>query len=125
MDKSIKNDVLEMLKQFMMGEHGKKLKPAAVSIEVVEPVKKSGDLKDVLDRAGERMPMTRAQGDIDGDGDHDLHDHALEEEAKMYEDVEEGRVPEMEDEDEYEEECEDEDEEDKPKAKSFRDFFNR
>lgn len=104
MDKAtaMKSEVLEMLKQFMMGEHGKRMKPAAISVEMVTPVKK-GDkkgLEEVLDEAGEREPMSVAEGDVDGDGDHDLHDHALEKEAEMYEDVAEGEVPDDEEEDE-------------------------
>lgn len=117
MDKStaMKAQVLEMLKDFMMGEHGKKMKPAAISVEVIEPVKKGkAGLADVLNRASEEAPE---MGDVDGDGDHDLHDHALEKEAKMYEDVEEGEVPD-EEEEEY---CEG----GRAKKRSLRDFFDR
>jgi hypothetical protein len=102
MDKEIKNEVLEMLKQFMMGEHGKRLKPTAVSVEVIKP-KKSSSLEDVLDDAQEEAPEVEDLGDavdIDGDGDHDEDDH---------------KAAEMED----EEDCE------PKKIKSFRDFFNR
>jgi hypothetical protein len=87
MDKSakMKNDVLEMLKQFMMGEHGKKLKPAAVTVEVITPVKKdSGSLDEVLDRAQESAPEVEDLAeeigeplDLDGDGDHDEDDHRV------------------------------------------------
>lgn len=120
MKKEVKNEVLEMLKQFMMGEDGKKLKPAAVSVEVIEPVKK-GNLDDVLDEAQEknkygREPMTEDEGDIDGDGDHDIHDHALEKEAEMYEDAKEGEM-----EDEEEKYCSG----GMAKKKSLRDFFDR
>lgn len=56
MDKSMemKHEVLEMLKSFMMGEQGKKIKPKAISVEMVtaKPVGKAG-LKDVLDEASE------------------------------------------------------------------------
>lgn len=127
MDKStkMKSEVLAMLEQFMMGETGKKIKPGAISVEMVVPKKESKEgLKDVLDEASKneygREPMTEDEGDIDGDGDHDIHDHALEKEAEMYEDAKEG---EMED--------EDEDEEEKycsggmAKKKSLREFFDR
>jgi len=57
MDKStaMKSKVLEMLEQFMSGEHGKRLKPKMVSIEVMsdKPPMGKGNLKDVLKRASE------------------------------------------------------------------------
>jgi len=105
MDKSIKNDVLEMLKQFMMGEHGKRMKPAAVTVEVVTPMKgKGGSLEEVLDKAAKKAPEVDELGepaDMDGDGDHDEDDHMLAEEM------------------------EDEDCDPKKKKKSLRDFFDR
>jgi hypothetical protein len=117
MDKSIamKQQVLGMLKDFMMGEQGKKIKPRAIEVSMMTT--KPKNLDEVLDRASKneygREPMTEEQGDIDGDGDHDMHDHALEKEAEMYEDAREG---EMED--------RDEEEEVKPKM-SLKEFFKR
>jgi Ran GTPase-activating protein (RanGAP) involved in mRNA processing and transport len=56
MDKSVKNEILEMLKSLMMDSHGKRLKPAAVTVEVISPAKKGMDLDDVLDQAAEDAP---------------------------------------------------------------------
>jgi hypothetical protein len=125
MDKSVemKRKVLGMLEDFMMGEHGKRMKPAAIEVEMVTSKPVKGSLKDALDEASEdedeneygREPMSEDEGDIDQDGDHDIHDHALEQEAKMYDKSKRGMAP-----------LEDEDEEDKrPKKTSLKDFFAR
>jgi len=66
MDKSIamKQEVLEMLKNFMMGEQGRKIKPKAISVEMVtaKPMGKSG-LKDVLDEASEKPEFEGSPAD--------------------------------------------------------------
>lgn len=126
MDKStaMKQQVLGMLKDFMMGEQGKKIKPKAIEVSMM--TEKPRGLDDVLEQASKnkygREEMTEDQGDLDHDGDHDIHDHALEKEAEMYEDAKEGYMENGEEEpEEYEEEDE---EETKPKM-SLKEFFKR
>ena len=130
MDKSakMKNDVLEMLKQFMMGEHGKRMKPAAVSVEVVTPVKKgTGDLDEVLDRARDEQSFEDTPED-------DAIDNILAKKAgvskKQWEDSKEDEMIDdaIEDAFEGEDEGEEEDEEKKysrggPVKRSPRDYF--
>jgi hypothetical protein len=54
-ESEIKSKVLQMLEQFMSGEHGKRLKPKVVSVEVMADKHSMGEgsLKDVLKRASE------------------------------------------------------------------------
>lgn len=110
----IKSHVLDLLEEMLMGGSSSKFKPKVVSVEVIKGKPGEG-LEDVLDKASKneygREPLTEDEGDIDQDGDHDIHDHALEKEAEMYEDAKEG-------------EMEDEDEEEKKPRMSLRDFLN-
>ncbi len=69
----MKNEVLEMLKSFMMGEHGKKMKPAVVSVEMVHE-KPEGSLKDALDEASEDAPEMDAE-DSENDLSEDCDDN--------------------------------------------------
>mgnify|MGYP003428766945 CR=1 FL=1 len=106
MDKSaMKSNVLQQLIEAMMGETSGKMKPKMITIDIIKPIKKGESLEDVLDEASEkneygREAMSEDEGDVDRDGDHDIHDHALEKEAEMYEDAKEGEM-----EDDEEEMC--------------------
>lgn len=55
MDKSaaMKSEVLGMLRDFMMGEHGKRIKPKAISVEMIT-AKPKGSMEDALEEASER-----------------------------------------------------------------------
>lgn len=57
MDKStaVKSKVLEMLEQFMMGEHGKRMHPKAIEVTMIgkKDSMGKGNLDDVLKRASE------------------------------------------------------------------------
>lgn len=57
-DIEIKQQVLEMLKNFMLGEDGKKFAPKQVSVEV-EGVASKGGLADVLKDAAMAKPMDK------------------------------------------------------------------
>ena len=89
MDKSaMKSNVLQQLIEAMMGETSGKMKPKMITIDIIKPIKKGESLEDVLDEASEkneygREAMSEDEGDVDRDGDHDIHDHALEKEAEM------------------------------------------
>jgi hypothetical protein len=52
---AMKSKVLEMLEHFMMGEHGKRMKPKVLSVEVMsdKPNFGKGSMDDVLKRASE------------------------------------------------------------------------
>jgi hypothetical protein len=56
----MKHEVLEMLKSFMLSEHGKKIKPKAVEVEVeVESKPKSKEgLEEVLEEASKEPVET-------------------------------------------------------------------
>ena len=100
-DNEIKMNLLGMLQDLMKETHGNKMKPKEVSVEIVQG--KPESMKEVLEEAREKKPVEEMMGDVDGDGDHDIHDHALEKEAEMYEDAKEG---EMEDDEKDEKYCE-------------------
>lgn len=66
----MKQKVLDMLKEFMMGEEGSKFKPKAIEVEMIGKPTKEG-LKDVLEDAAEANPVE----------DEDCEDEAYEESA--------------------------------------------
>lgn len=117
MDKSsaMKTEVLEMLKQFMMGEQGRKIKPKAISVEMIT-AKPKGSLKDALEGASEE------ETEFEGSPADKAKDAVMSKAA--------GMTPE-----EWEDSPEDEeadkvavDEDDKEeigKSRSLRDFFAR
>lgn len=53
----MKQKVLDMLKEFMMGEEGSKFKPKAIEVEMIGKPKDAGSLKDVLKDAAEANPV--------------------------------------------------------------------
>ncbi len=66
-DAEMKQHVLEMLKNFMLGEQGKKIKPKAIQVEMIAAKPKSKeDLEDVLDDASKR-PTKDEVADMDED----------------------------------------------------------
>lgn len=87
MDKSIamKSKVLQMLEDFMMGEHGKRLSPKPVS-EMAGKSMGKGDLHDVLERASEENDGT----EFEDDGHDSFHAENCEDD---YEEEEKGNGP--------------------------------
>ena len=70
-DMQVKHEVLEMIKQFLMGEEGKKFGPKSMSVEMVsaKPAEGKGGLSEVLKEASEHAP------DMEGspeDMEHDI-----------------------------------------------------
>lgn len=107
----MKQKVLEMLKEFMMGEEGSKFKPKAIEVEMVgEPkeVKGKEGLKELLEDASEANPVEDEdyeEGDVDR-----AHDKYGAEEAGVSEDEFEGSE-------------EDEEGDEKAKKMSLQDFL--
>lgn len=104
----MKQKVLEMLKEFMMGEEGSKFKPKAIEVEMVgEPkeVKGKEGLKELLEDAAEANP-------VDEEGDY-ADEYADKENA-----AEAGKS-----EEEYEDSEEDEEADKKMGKMSLQDFL--
>jgi hypothetical protein len=74
-DVEMKQHVLEMLKNFMLGEQGKKIKPKAISVEMIaaKPKSKEG-LEDVLNDAS-KEPTKDEVSDMDGDEKRSMKDY--------------------------------------------------
>jgi len=63
----MKQEVLEMLKNFMLGEQGKKIKPKAIEVEMITEAPKSKEgLDDVLEEAS-KEPMEMDDEDDEKD----------------------------------------------------------
>jgi hypothetical protein len=61
----MKHEVLEMLKNFMLGEQGKKIKPKAIEVEMIaEKPKSKAGLDDVLEEAS-KEPMEEKESKED------------------------------------------------------------
>jgi hypothetical protein len=110
-DMQVKQQVLEMLKDFLMNSDGGKFKPKAIEVEVMS-APKGGSLKDVLSEASECAPE---------------YEDSLEDEARDEAMAEKRGMSRAEWEDSAEdEEMDEEAEENMPrKAKSIRDYFDR
>lgn len=70
----MKEQLLDLLQDMMMGSHGSKMKPKAISIDVVK-MKPGEDLDDVLTKARDDMPVEemteRPEEEMEEDCDDD------------------------------------------------------
>ena len=86
MDKStaMKSKVLEMLEEFMMGEHGKRIKPKAIEVEMIADTKsmRKGSMDDVLKRASEENDGIEFEDDGTNSFDAENCEDDYEEEEK-------------------------------------------
>ena len=80
----MKSKVLEMLEQFMMGEHGKRMKPKVLSVEVMsdKPNFGKGNMDDVLKRASEENDGVEFEDDGENSFDAECDDDYEENERK-------------------------------------------
>lgn len=97
----VKMQVLDMLKDFLLGTEAEKVKPKAISVEVMSarPMSKDKEgLSDVLKKASKENPVEEEMGkpiDMDGDGDHDEDDHEMADRSEEDCDDEEDEKPRM------------------------------
>lgn len=80
----MKSKVLEMLEQFMMGEHGKRIKPKAIEVSMISDKDSmgKGDLDDVLKRASEENDGIEFEDDGKNSFDEECEDDYEENERK-------------------------------------------